>query len=113
MDAIATQLLLHPLSQLYVKTYFPESTREVTGMVKHIRAGLNCGFVPTPGWTNPCRKAALEKLSRVDIQVRLSKILDRFSSIDIRADDHLGSNQRIAAFNLKREARQIATAGQG
>lgn len=103
VDAIATQLY-HPLSQLYVKTYFPESTRrEVTEMVEHIRAEFELRLRSNPWLDEPTRKAALEKLSRVDIQVGYPKSWIDFSSIDIRADDHLGNNQRIAAFNLKRE----------
>jgi putative endopeptidase len=103
VDAIATQLF-HPLSQLYVKTYFPESTRrEVTEMVGHIRQEFETRLRSNPWLDEPTRKAALEKLARVDIQVGYPKSWIDFSSIDIRADDHLGNNQRIAAFNLKRE----------
>jgi len=103
VDAIAMQLY-HPLSQLYVKNYFPESTRrEVTEMVGHIRQEFELRLRSNPWLDEPTRKAALEKLSRVDIQVGYPKTWIDFSSIDIRADDHLGNYQRIAAFNLKRE----------
>lgn len=103
VDAIAMQLY-HPLSQLYVKTYFPDSThREVTEMVGHIRQEFETRLRTNPWLDEPTRKAALEKLARVDIQVGYPKNWIDFSSIDIRADDHLGNNQRIAAFTLKRE----------
>lgn len=107
VDAIATQLY-HPLSQLYVKTYFPESTRrEVTEMVGHIRAEFELRLRANPWLDEPTRKAALDKLSRVDIQVGYPKTWIDFSGIDIRADDHLGNNQRIAAFNLQRELAKL------
>ena len=107
VEAIATQLY-HPLSQLYVKTYFPESTRrEVTEMVGHIRREFETRLRTNPWLDEVTRKAALEKLSRVDIQVGYPKTWIDFSSIDIRADDHLGNNQRIAAFSLQRELAKL------
>ncbi len=103
VDAIAMQLY-HPLAQLYVKTYFPESTRrEITEMVGLIRKEFELRLRANPWLDEPTRKAALEKLSRVDVQVGYPNSWIDFSSIDIRADDHLGNNQRVAAFMLKRE----------
>jgi len=107
VDAIATQLY-HPLSQLYVKTYFPESTRrEITEMVGHIRQEFALRLRANPWLDETTRKAALEKLARVDIEVGYPKTWIDFSGIDIRADDHLGNNQRIAAFNLQRELTKL------
>lgn len=103
VEAITMQLS-HPVSQLYVKTYFPESTRrDIIEMVGHIRQEFEIRLRKNPWLDEPTRKAALEKLSRVDVQVGYPKSWIDYSGVDIRADDHFGNNQRIAAFNLQRE----------
>ena len=101
--AISAQLF-HPLSQLYVQTYFPESTRrEIAEMVGHIKAEFKQRLQTNPWLDGPTRAAALEKLSKVDVQVGYPKAWIDFSAIDIRPDDYFGNNQRIAEFLLKRD----------
>lgn len=97
-------LLFHPLSQMYVQTYFPESTRtEITAMVGHIKAEFETRLRSNPWLDEPTRTAALEKLAKVDIQVGYPKDWIDFSPVQIRPDDYLGNNQRIAEFLLKRD----------
>lgn len=100
--------LFHPMSQLYVKAHFPDSTRrEIATMVGHIKAEFADRLRTNPWLDAPTRAAALDKLSKVDIQVGFPKQWIDFSGLDIRPDDHLGNQQRIAAFNLQRELAKV------
>jgi len=105
VNAIAMQLF-HPLSRLYVKTYFSDATRrDVSSMVAQIRSEFEVRLRANPWLDEPTRQQALEKLQRMDIQVGYPKDSDwiDFSGVDIRPDDHLGNNQRIAAFRFRRD----------
>jgi putative endopeptidase len=58
-----------------------------------------------PWLDEPTRQQALQKLSRVDIQVghpQPAEWID-FSGVDIRPDDHFGNHQRIAMFMFQRD----------
>jgi putative endopeptidase len=107
VKAIAIQLY-HPLAQLYVKVHFPDDTRrEITRMVGHVKDEFARRLRANPWLDAPTRAAALDKLARVDIQVGYPQRWVDFSGVEIRADDHLGNNQRIAAFNLQRELAKV------
>jgi putative endopeptidase len=98
-----TMQLYHPMSQLYVQQYYTDTTRrEITQMVDHIKAEFARRLKSNPWLDAPTRAAALAKLAKVDIQVGYPQRWIDFSSVDIRADDHLGNNQRLAAFRLQR-----------
>lgn len=102
--------LFHPLSRLYVNTYFSDKTRrDVSTMVGHIRKEFETRLRANPWLDEPTRQRALEKLARVDVQVGYPQDADwiDFSSIDIRPDDHHGNNQRIAAFMFQRERARL------
>jgi putative endopeptidase len=106
-----TLQLFHPLSQLYVQHYYTDTTRrEVAQMVGHIKAEFARRLKTNPWLDAPTRAAALAKLAKVDIQVGYPQRWIDFSSVDIRPDDHLGNNQRIAAFKLQREVVKVGKA---
>lgn len=107
VKTIALQLS-HPLAQMYVKAHFPERTRQdVTRMVGHIKDEFGRRLRSNPWLDAPTRAAALDKLAKVDIQVGYPQRWIDFSSIEIRADDHVGNNQRIAAFKQQRELAKV------
>lgn len=107
VDAIAMQLS-HPLSRLYVKTYFPEAKRQqVIAMVGDIRKEFETRLRSNPWLDDATRKQALEKLARVDIQVGYPQQWLDYKGVEIRADDHLGNNQRLAAYALQRELAKL------
>ena len=102
VQAVTLQLF-HPLSQLYVKQYYTDTTRRaITQMVGHVKAEFARRLKSNPWLDAPIRAAALAKLAKIDIQVGYPQRWIDFSGVDIRADDHLGSNQRLAAFRLQR-----------
>lgn len=104
---IAAQLY-HPLSQLYVQTNFPDSTRrEIVEMVGHIKDEFASRLKRNSWLDEPTRKAALEKLAKIDIQVGYPGRWVDFSALDIRPDDHFGNVQRAARFAFQREISQI------
>ena len=82
----------HPLSKLYVETYFPDTTRrEITQMVGHIKDEFEQRLRTNPWLDEPTRVAALDKLAKVDIQVGYPQQWIDFSALVIRVDDHFGN----------------------
>lgn len=99
-----TLQLFHPMSQLYVKQYYTDTTRrEITQMVGHIKAEFAHRLKSNPWLDAPTRAAALAKLAKVDIQVGYPQRWIDFSGVEVRAEDHLGNNQRLATFRLQRD----------
>jgi putative endopeptidase len=104
-----SQTLFHPLSQLYVKAYFPESTRrDITQMVRHIKDEFALRLRGNRWLDEPTRKAALDKLSKLDVAVGYPDKWIDFSSVEIKPDDYLGNVQRVDRFL---QARSLATRG--
>jgi putative endopeptidase len=100
--------LYHPLSQLYVKTYFPDTTRrDITEMVGHIKEEFATRLRNNAWLDKATRSAALEKLGKIDIQVGYPKEWVDFSALDIRPDDHFGNVQRTNRFALQRDMAQV------
>jgi putative endopeptidase len=100
--------LFHPLSRLYVEAYFPDSTRrEITSMVGHIKDEFAQRLRANRWLDEPTRAAALEKLSKIDIQVGYPQQWIDFSSVAIRPDDLLGNQQRADEFLLRRQGAQL------
>lgn len=103
-----TMQLYHPLSQLYVQQYYTDTTRrEIAQMVDHIKAEFAERLTTNPWLDPPTRAAALAKLAQVDIQVGYPQRWIDFSGVEIRADDHLGNHQRLAAFRLQRDLDKV------
>jgi putative endopeptidase len=100
--------LFHPLSQLYVRAYFPESTRrEITQMVAHIKEEFALRLRANPWLDDTTRKAAEAKLARLDVAVGYPEKWIDFSGIEIRPDDHFGNGQRIGRFLQQRTLARI------
>jgi putative endopeptidase len=100
--------LFHPLSKLYVEAYFPESTRrDITEMVGHIKDEFELRLRSNLWLDASTRTAALDKFSKVDIQVGYPQQWIDFSSLTIRPDDHFGNSQRADEFLLRRELARV------
>ena len=101
--------LFHPLSQLYVKAYFPESTRrDITRMVGHIKDEFALRLRNNRWLDEPTRKAALEKLGKLDVAVGYPDKWIDFSAVDIKPDDYFGNVRRVDRFL---QARALAKLG--
>lgn len=104
------QTLFHPLSQLYVKAFFPESTRrDIVRMVGHIKDEFALRLRRNRWLDDATRKAALEKLARLDVAVGYPEQWIDFGSVDIRPDDHFGNVRRVDRFL---QTRSLARLGQ-
>ncbi|WP_374335975.1 M13 family metallopeptidase [Methyloversatilis sp.] len=104
------QTLFHPLSQLYVKAFFPESTRrDIVRMVGHIKDEFALRLRRNRWLDDATRKAALEKLARLDVAVGYPEQWIDFGSVDIRPDDHFGNVRRVDQFL---QTRSLARLGQ-
>jgi putative endopeptidase len=100
--------LYHPLSQLYVQANFADSTRrEITEMVGHIKDEFASRLRSNTWLDDATRKAALDKLGKIDIQVGYPARWVDFSTLDIRPDDHFGNVQRASRFAFQRDMAQI------
>ncbi len=100
--------LYHPLSQLYVQANFADSTRrEITEMVGHIKDEFASRLRSNTWLDDATRKAALDKLGKIDIQVGYPARWVDFSTLDIRPDDHFGNVQRASRFAFQRDVSQI------
>ena len=100
--------LYHPLSQLYVQSYFSEFTRhEITEMVGHIKDEFATRLRNNAWLDEATRSAALEKLGKIDIQVGYPEAWLDFSALDIRPDDHFGNVQRASRFAFQRDMAQV------
>ena len=101
--------LFHPISQLYVKAYFPESThRDITQMVGHIKDEFALRLRSNRWLDEPTRKAALEKLGKLDVAVGYPDQWIDFSSVEIKPDDYFGNVRRVDHFL---QARALAKLG--
>lgn len=108
-EALGGQLF-HPLSQLYVRAYFPERTRrDITEMVGHIKDEFALRLRTNRWLDEPTRRAALDKLGKLDVAVGYPEQWMDFSSVEIRPDDYFGNVRRIDNF-LQR--RQLVRVGQ-
>lgn len=100
--------LFHPLSQLYIHAYFPESTRrEITEMVQHVKDEFAERLRRNAWLDEPTRAAAFDKLAKMDIQVGYPQTWIDFSALDIRPDDHFGNVQRASDFVFRRDMAQV------
>ncbi|WP_168224653.1 M13 family metallopeptidase [Rhodoferax aquaticus] len=101
--AIASTLF-HPLSRVYVETYFPESTRrDITTMVNLMREEFAKRLQTNPWLDEPTRAAALDKLSKVDIAVGYPDQWIDFGGVRIVSNDYLGNIQRVTEFLMRRD----------
>jgi predicted metalloendopeptidase len=101
------QTLFHPLSQLYVREHFPESTRrDIAEMVVHIKEEFALRLRTNPWLDEPTRKAAEEKLSKLNVAVGYPEKWIDFSTVEIKPDDYFGNMQRVSHFLQQRTLAQ-------
>ena len=107
--------LYHPLSQLYVQAYFPESTRrDITEMVGHIKDEFATppAQQPLAGRGRPARRR-WKSWARSTSRSATRQSGSISARVDIRPDDYFGNVQRASRFALQRDTRQARQAGGG
>ena len=98
------------VGQLYVKHYFPASSKDaVQQLVKNLIAAFN-DRIDTLGWMTPAtRQKAKAKLVTLRVGVGYPETWRDYGSLEIRDDDALGNHLRAEQFEY---AHQLAKLGQ-
>jgi putative endopeptidase len=98
------------VGQLYVKHYFPASSKaKVEELVKNIVAAFD-QRLDTLAWMTPATRAkAKEKIATLRVSVGYPDTWRDYSSLKISADDPLGNHERAVALEYKH---QLAKLGQ-
>jgi putative endopeptidase len=98
------------VGQIYVKEYFPASSKQqVEQMVKNILAAFN-ERVDHLDWMTPAtREKAKAKIASIRVSVGYPEHWRDYSKLDIRADDALGNKQRAEKYEYEH---QVAKLGQ-
>ncbi|QAU25240.1 M13 family peptidase [Dyella sp. M7H15-1] len=96
------------VGQIYVKHYFPASSKtKMEEMVKNIIAAF-AARVDTLAWMTPATRAkAKEKLQTLRVGVGYPETWRSYSALEIRADDPLGNHQRAVALEYQHQLAKL------
>jgi putative endopeptidase len=96
------------VGQIYVKHYFPASSKaKMEEMVKNIIAAF-ADRVDTLAWMTPATRAkAKEKLETLRVGVGYPETWRSYGSLDIRADDALGNHERAVALEYQHQLAKL------
>jgi putative endopeptidase len=96
------------VGQLYVKHYFPASSRaEVEQLVKNLLAAFD-ERIDTLGWMTPATRAkAKAKLATVRVGVGYPDTWRDYATLEIRADDALGNQRRAEKFEYEHQRAKL------
>ncbi|TBR37103.1 MULTISPECIES: M13 family metallopeptidase [Dyella] len=90
------------VGQIYVKRYFPASSKkQVQDMVSNIMAAFN-DHVDTLDWMTPATKQkAKEKITTLKVGVGYPETWRNYASLDIKPDDAVGNHLRAEEFEYR------------
>ena len=96
------------VGQLYVKQYFPASSKAaIEQLVKNLIAAFN-DRIDTLSWMTPAtRGKAKEKLDTLRVGVGYPETWRDYSSLDVRADDALGNRLRAEKFEYEHQRAKL------
>ena len=96
------------VGQLYVKNYFPASSKaEIEQLVKNLVAAFR-DRIDTLSWMTPAtRGKAKAKLDTLRVGVGYPETWRDYSSLDIRADDALGNSLRAEKFEYEHQRAKL------
>jgi putative endopeptidase len=96
------------VGQIYVKHYFPASSKaKMEEMVKNIIAAF-ADRVDTLAWMTPATRAkAKEKLQTLRVGVGYPETWRSYSNLDVRADDPLGNHERAVALEYQHQLAKL------
>ena len=88
------------VGQDYVNRYFPAASKtKMVELVANLKTAM-AARIEANSWMSPAtKKAALEKLSRMDVMVGYPDKFRDYSALEIRADDLYGNVKRATRFN--------------
>ncbi|HZY33751.1 MAG TPA: M13 family metallopeptidase, partial [Rhodanobacter sp.] len=96
------------VGQLYVKHYFPASSRaEVEQLVKNLLAAFD-ERIDTLSWMTPTtREKAKAKLATIRVGVGYPDTWRDYATLEIRADDALGNQRRAEKFEYEHQRAKL------
>ncbi len=96
------------VGQLYVKHYFPASSKaEIERLVKNLIAAFN-DRIDTLSWMTPAtREKAKAKLATLRVGVGYPDTWRDYGSLQIRADDALGNHLRAGKFEYEHQRAKL------
>ncbi len=96
------------VGQLYVKHYFPASSKaEIEQLVKNLVAAFH-DRIDTLNWMTPATRArAKDKLDTLRVGVGYPDTWRNYSSLDVRADDALGNRLRAEKHEYERQRAKL------
>ncbi|MDQ8048279.1 MULTISPECIES: M13 family metallopeptidase [Luteibacter] len=96
------------VGQIYVKRYFPASSRaEVEDMVKNILKAFDAR-VDTLEWMSPAtRQKAKAKIATIKVGVGYPDTWRDYSKLEIRPDDALGNHQRATLAEYRHQVAKL------
>lgn len=96
------------VGQLYVKHYFPASSKaEIEQLVKNLIAAFN-DRIDTLSWMTPAtREKAKAKLATLRVSVGYPESWRDYGSLEIRADDALGNHLRASKFEYEHQRAKL------
>ncbi len=111
-DRLVTEILVSslnpPISQLFVKQYFPPATKAKTEtMVANMKAEFKRRLEQNPWMSEITRQKALVKLDKMKIAVGYPEKWLDYSSIEIKPDDYFGNNQRLVEWKNRRNLAKL------
>ena len=97
------------VGQVYVKQYFPPSSKaKVQAMVKNLLATFD-ERIDTLAWMTPAtRTQAKEKISTLRVGVGYSETWRNYGTLEIRPDDALGNHQRAVAQEYRHQLAKLS-----
>ena len=104
---IITDTLLNslnpPISQLFVKQYFPPATKAKTEtMVANMKSEFKLRLEQNPWMGKETRQKALAKLDKMKVLVGYPEKWLDYSTIEIKADDYFGNQLRLTEWKNRR-----------
>jgi putative endopeptidase len=97
------------VGQVYVKQYFPPSSKaKVQAMVKNLLATFD-ERIDTLAWMTPAtRTQAKEKISTLRVGVGYPETWRNYGTLEIRPDDALGNHQRAVAQEYRHQLAKLS-----
>ena len=97
------------VGRLYVEAHFPPSSKaRVEAIVGHLRAAFRRAIEDSDWMSGGTKRAAIDKLARMSIQVGYPDVWQDYRALDIKRDDLFGNIQRAQAFQNEQRMRRLA-----
>jgi putative endopeptidase len=88
------------VGQDYVQKYFPAASKaKMVELVANLKTAMASRIEGNSWMSAPTKKAAIEKLSRMDVMVGYPDKFRDYSALEVKADDLYGNVKRAERFN--------------